>query len=193
MGVIPVHYNCLYTLILQCVAYIENTTRGAVQLRGATSHHHPPPLCCAYGSETAPPCAESVTHGHARRSGCVLLRGSGQPAPPACCSRLRSAGCAVCPSRRFVDPQGADDVAVGKAVRLAADRLVSHLLRQLRTPCHAYHPRETRQFSHGGFSRHVTKAWKRRSRVPSFPSGRAPPSPIFYRLATLPLPNAPTG
>lgn len=29
-----------------------------------------------------------------------MLRGSGQPAPPACRSRLSSAGCAVCPSRR---------------------------------------------------------------------------------------------
>ena len=51
-----------------------------------------------------PPCAESATHGHARRSGCVLLRGSGQPAPPTCCSRLRSAGCAVCPSQRSHTP-----------------------------------------------------------------------------------------
>lgn len=33
-----------------------------------------------------------------------MLRGSGQPAPPACCSRLRSAGCAVCPSRRSHTP-----------------------------------------------------------------------------------------
>ena len=42
---------------------------------------HPPPLRCALGSETAPPCAESATHGHARRSGCVLLRGSGHGLP----------------------------------------------------------------------------------------------------------------
>lgn len=33
-----------------------------------------------------------------------MLRGSGQPAPPTCCSRLRSAGCAVCPSRRSHTP-----------------------------------------------------------------------------------------
>ena len=33
-----------------------------------------------------------------------MLRGSGQPAPPACCSRLRSAGCAVFPSRRSHTP-----------------------------------------------------------------------------------------
>ncbi len=33
-----------------------------------------------------------------------MLRGSGQPAPPACRSRLRSAGCAVCPSRRSHTP-----------------------------------------------------------------------------------------
>ena len=90
---------------------------------------HPPPLRRAHGSETAPPCAESAAHGHARRSGCVLRRGSGQPAPPSCRSRLRSAGsafvplpaqvsrlrrlpfaavahsgCAVCPSRRSHTP-----------------------------------------------------------------------------------------
>ena len=84
------------------------------QTRDPTPHHHPLPVegrpqptrlrSVARGSETAPPCAESATHGHARRSGCVLLRGSGQPAPPACCSRLRSAGCAVCPSRRSHTP-----------------------------------------------------------------------------------------
>ncbi len=71
--------------------------------RGSTAAHLPP-LRCAHGSETAPPCAESATHGHARRSGCVLLRGSGQPAPPTCRSRLRAAGCAVCPSRRSHTP-----------------------------------------------------------------------------------------
>lgn len=71
--------------------------------RGSTAAHLPP-LRCAHGSETAPPCAENATYGHARRSGCVLLRGSGQPAPPTCCSRLRSAGCAVCPSRRSHTP-----------------------------------------------------------------------------------------
>ena len=58
---------------------------------------HPHPLRCAHGSEIVPPCAERVTHGHDRRSGCVLLHGSGQPVPPTCCSRLRSA---ICPSRR---------------------------------------------------------------------------------------------
>lgn len=72
--------------------------------RRGSSAVHPPPLRCAHGSETAPSCAESATHGHARRSGCVLLRGSGQPAPPTCRSRLRSAGCAVCPSRRSRTP-----------------------------------------------------------------------------------------
>ena len=72
--------------------------------RRGSSAAHLPPLRCAHGSETAPPCAKSATHGHARRSGCVLLRGSGQPAPPTCCSRLRSAGCAVCPSRRSHTP-----------------------------------------------------------------------------------------
>ena len=72
--------------------------------RRRSSAAHLPPLRCAHGSETAPPCAESATHGHARRSGCVLLRGSGQPAPPTCCSRLRSAGYAVCPSRRSHTP-----------------------------------------------------------------------------------------
>ena len=72
--------------------------------RRGSSAAHPPPLRCAHGSETAPPCAESATRGHARRSGCVLLRGSGQPAPPTCCSRLRSAGCAVCPSQRSHTP-----------------------------------------------------------------------------------------
>ena len=72
--------------------------------RRGSSAAHLPPLRCAHGSETAPPCAESATHGHAQSVGCVLLRGSGQPAPPTCCSRLRSAGCAVCPSRRSHTP-----------------------------------------------------------------------------------------
>ena len=81
------------------------------QTRDPTPHHHPLPvegrpqptrLCSVARTarKPPPPCAESATHGHARRSGCVLLRGSGQPAPPTCCSRLRSAGYAVCPSRR---------------------------------------------------------------------------------------------
>ncbi len=64
----------------------------------------PQPTCLRSVARTARkpprPAHESDTHGHARRSGCVLLRGSGQPAPPACRSRLRSAGYAVCPSRR---------------------------------------------------------------------------------------------
>ena len=50
------HYNCLYTLILQCVAYIENTTRKAVQLRGATPHHHPLPV----EGRPQPTCLRSV-------------------------------------------------------------------------------------------------------------------------------------
>lgn len=64
----------------------------------------PQPTCLRSVARTARkpprPAHESATHGHARRSGCVSLSGSGQPAPPACRSRLRSAGCAVCPSRR---------------------------------------------------------------------------------------------
>ena len=60
----------------------------------------PPPLRCAHGSGPPRPTRESRSHGRPARSGCVLLRGSGQPAPPSCRSRLRSAGCAVCPPRR---------------------------------------------------------------------------------------------
>ena len=100
-------------------------SKRSTSKRGATPHHHPlpvegrtaahlPPLRCAHGSETAPPCAEGATHGHARRSGCVSLSGSGQPAPPACRSRLRPAGCAVCPSRRS-HTQAAPSVPRGAA------------------------------------------------------------------------------
>lgn len=105
MGVILVHYNCLYTLILQCVAYIENTTRRAVQLRGATSHHHPlpvegrpqptrlrsvartarkPPRPARRASLTAMPAAPAVYCSAARASQLRLhvAPGSGQSAAP---------------------------------------------------------------------------------------------------------------
>ena len=79
--------------------------------RGATPHHRPLPVegrpqptrlrSVARTARRPPrPAHESDTHGHVRRSGCVSLSGSGQPAPPACRARLRPAGCAVCPSRR---------------------------------------------------------------------------------------------
>ena len=89
---------------LTSIGVAESHTPPPPAARRGSSAAHLPPLRCAHGSETAPPCAESAAHGHARRSGCVLLRGSGEPAPPACCSRLRSAGCAVCPSRRSHTP-----------------------------------------------------------------------------------------
>lgn len=98
--------------------------------RRGSSAVHPPPLRCAHGSETAPSCAESATHGHARRSGCVLLRGSGQPAPPTCRSRLRSAGCAVCPSRRFAYTAS----ALGTACRESDVRRAGRFLAAARTP-----------------------------------------------------------
>lgn len=47
---------------------------------------------------------EGEAHGPARRSGRVSRRGSGQPAPPSCRSRLGSADCAACPSRRSHTP-----------------------------------------------------------------------------------------
>ena len=67
--------------------------------RRGSSAAHPPPLRCA-PARIRPDLRTGDTHGHARRSGCVCFRGSGQPAPPACCSRLSPAGFAVCPSRR---------------------------------------------------------------------------------------------
>lgn len=90
-------------------------SKRSTSKRGATPHHHPLPVegrpqptCLRSVARTARkpprPAHESDTHGHARRSGCVCFRGSGQPAPPACRSRLRSAGCAVCPSRRSHTP-----------------------------------------------------------------------------------------
>lgn len=60
----------------------------------------PPPLRCAHGSGPPRPTRESRSHGRPARSGCVLRRGSLQPAAPSHRARLGSAGCAVRPSRR---------------------------------------------------------------------------------------------
>lgn len=60
----------------------------------------PPPLRCAHGSGPPRPTRESWSHGRPARSGCVLRRGSLQPAAPSHRARLGPAGCAVRPSRR---------------------------------------------------------------------------------------------
>lgn len=76
-----------------------------------TPHHHPLPVegrpqptrlrSVARAARKPPaPRTESAAHGRARRSSCAWRCGSLQPAPPAHRARLRSAGCAVCPSRR---------------------------------------------------------------------------------------------
>ena len=60
----------------------------------------PPPLRCAHGSGPPRPTRERSPHDRAARSGCVLRRGSRQPAPPSHRARLGPAGFAVRPSRR---------------------------------------------------------------------------------------------
>ncbi len=54
----------------------------------------------ARGSGPPRPARESQPHGRPARSGCVLRRGSLQPAAPSHRARLGPAGCAVRPSRR---------------------------------------------------------------------------------------------
>lgn len=78
----------------------EKNGEPSTTMPRATPHHHPlivegrpQPTRLRSVARTArgrPALrTESDTYGRTRRSGCVLRRGSGQPAPPSCRSRLR--------------------------------------------------------------------------------------------------------
>lgn len=87
-----------------------NEKNGALLNNYPTPHHHPLPVkgrpqparlrFVARTARARPACAWRRHPRPCPPLRPCMLRGSGQPAPPACRSRLSSAGCAVCPSRR---------------------------------------------------------------------------------------------
>ncbi len=110
----------------------------------------------------------SDTYGPARRSGCVLRRGSGQPAPLSYCSRLRPAGYAVCPSHRSHTPAAPSAPRTARIHILRSGRRLTEVLRRARR---------------GGPS--LRRALRFGGRAAAFPCSPTGGGGVWHPLATL--------